>query len=173
MSACLQALASRQLPCAGSLCFLPATYSSIDDLKFSNRDKKTANINKTIMASISTIMAYIRQGSKPASKKRLKLKGDKEGRGSAEKLQAPKVAVVPDEDIFDDAGECLHACCAIRPESFDYLVLNAWQFAHACKRMFLLPLWVLSRVCAQDLSLNDVCCAGDYDLAMRAQQDVK
>lgn len=90
---------------------------SIDDLKFTNRDKKTANINKTIMTSISTIMAYIRQGSKPASKKRLKLK-EKDSRnrnsldgegggGSAEKaaaLQQPKV-VAPEEDIFDDAGE--------------------------------------------------------------------
>ena len=63
------------------------------------------------MTSISTIMAYIRQGSKPASKKRIKLKGDKEARGShegksAEKmLAAAKVAVIPDEDIFDDAGK--------------------------------------------------------------------
>lgn len=55
-------------------------------------------------------MAYIRQGSKPASKKRIKLKGDKEGRASADKVQvAPKVAV-PDEDIFDDAGVILHGC---------------------------------------------------------------
>ena len=48
----------------------------MDDLKFTNRDKKTANINKTIMTSISTIMSYIRQGSKPATKKRIKIKGE-------------------------------------------------------------------------------------------------
>jgi len=90
---------------------------SMDDLKFTNRDKKTANINKTIMTSISTIMAYIRQGSRPATKKRLKLKEkDSRNRVSKESLDAegestektepqPPTAVAPDEDIFDDAGD--------------------------------------------------------------------
>lgn len=77
---------------------LPTTVSrSLDDLKYSLRDKRTANISKNIMTSIQTIMSYIRQGSKPAAKK-MKRKEHKEEKPAA------KPVVVPDEDIFDDAG---------------------------------------------------------------------
>ena len=84
-----------------------AVSRSLDDLKFTHRDKKTADISKTIMNSISTIMGYIRQGSKPSSKKRIKLKhGEQRDEKQEVKKEIPKPpAVVPDEDIFDDAGE--------------------------------------------------------------------
>mmetsp|Transcript_5194 Transcript_5194/g.8332 ORF Transcript_5194/g.8332 Transcript_5194/m.8332 type:complete len:130 (-) Transcript_5194:761-1150(-) len=78
---------------------IPTTVSrSIDDLnKYQFHNKRTASMSKSIMASITTIMGYIRQGSRP--QKKMVRKERKE-----EKAAAPKPAVVPDEDIFDDAG---------------------------------------------------------------------
>jgi hypothetical protein len=73
--------------------------SSLDDLKFTTRDKKTANINKTIMTSISTIMGYLRQGSKPATKKRIKLK-EKDRRGSHEEGDSEKAPQKPPVRAF-------------------------------------------------------------------------
>ena len=73
--------------------------SSLDDLKFTTRDKKTANINKTIMTSISTIMGYLRQGSKPATKKRIKLK-EKDRRGSHEEGDREKAPQKPPVRAF-------------------------------------------------------------------------
>jgi IK cytokine len=83
---------------------IPTTVSrSIDDLPYSTRDKKTAVINKTILSSISTIMDYIRQGSRPVAKKMKKKEKDDVKKPIAA-AQAPRPAAVPEDDIFDDAG---------------------------------------------------------------------
>ena len=83
---------------------IPTTVSrSIDDLPYSTRDKKTAVINKTIMSSISTIMTYIRQGSRPVAKK-VKKKEKEEAKKPAAVQAAARIPAAPDDDIFDDEG---------------------------------------------------------------------
>jgi len=78
---------------------IPTTKSkSIEDLPAAAREMKTGNIPKSIMQSVSTIMSYIRQGSRPAAKK---LKKKQIVEEAEKRTAAPKV---PDDDIFDDAG---------------------------------------------------------------------
>ncbi|EKX43631.1 hypothetical protein GUITHDRAFT_153228 [Guillardia theta CCMP2712] len=87
---------------------IPTTISrSLEDSKFARRDTRTMLINKTIMNGISTIMGYIRQGNKPVSRKIKKKEKDSQEDQPVSMLTSQPVAkpIVPDEDIFDDAGE--------------------------------------------------------------------
>eukprot|EP00960_Hanusia_phi_P039912 754141-Hanusia_phi.AAC.2 len=93
---------------------IPTTISrSLEDSKFARRDTRSMVINKTIMNGISTIMGYIRQGNKPVSKKIKKKEKDSEANFQQHEDQPVSILhvqpavkpIVPDEDIFDDAGE--------------------------------------------------------------------
>eukprot|EP00290_Baffinella_frigidus_P013252 CAMPEP_0180149416 /NCGR_PEP_ID=MMETSP0986-20121125/20780_1 /TAXON_ID=697907 /ORGANISM="non described non described, Strain CCMP2293" /LENGTH=313 /DNA_ID=CAMNT_0022096035 /DNA_START=87 /DNA_END=1025 /DNA_ORIENTATION=+ len=82
---------------------LPTQVSrSIEDVKNRNKDRRTAVLGKQVMASISTIMSYIRQGSRPA-KMKVK-KQHKEAAAAVPAAAQTPSGVVPDEDIFDDVG---------------------------------------------------------------------
>eukprot|EP00281_Chroomonas_sp_CCMP1168_P020976 CAMPEP_0206232448 /NCGR_PEP_ID=MMETSP0047_2-20121206/11418_1 /ASSEMBLY_ACC=CAM_ASM_000192 /TAXON_ID=195065 /ORGANISM="Chroomonas mesostigmatica_cf, Strain CCMP1168" /LENGTH=293 /DNA_ID=CAMNT_0053656179 /DNA_START=124 /DNA_END=1001 /DNA_ORIENTATION=+ len=74
-----------------------AVSKSVEDLPRNVREKRTAVIGKSIMSSISTIMSYLRQGSRPATKK-MKRKEKPDAK------PAPERPAAPDDDIFEDAG---------------------------------------------------------------------
>lgn len=156
---------------------------SVDDLKFTNRDKKTANINKTIMTSISTIMGYLRQGSKPATKKRIKLK-EKDHRGShggdaSEKAPQKPPVSRPCVLLCGHVVRHMYLCSPASRVCLHFRLVGAFQetctrvserLTDRFRRKDFLTCGGLQVVVPDEDIFDD---AGDYDLSMRAAQDVK
>ena len=84
---------------------IPTTKSkSIEDLTAAARERKLTFINRSMMSSISTIMTYLRQGSRPANQKKLKRKVIEENPKVKPFATAAAASKLPEDDIFYDAG---------------------------------------------------------------------